>query len=68
MYRTTYDLSKEEFEELRESYYDQLYESDEDVLLSEYYGCSCVVDVPDEAIHNHYDGVGFIEEDFWCNI
>ena len=59
MYRTTYDLSEEEFEELRVNYY---------YHVDEYNEYEYIADIPDEVIHNHYDGVSFVEEDFWCNV
>lgn len=59
MYRTTYDLSNKEFEELRDTYF---YEVDDE---GEY---DYAADIPDEVIHNHYTGIGFVEEDFWCNV
>lgn len=63
MYRTVYDLNEEELNELRETYYYQLFECDEDVL--EDYDCAS--DIPNEVIYNHYDGICFVEDDFWCN-
>lgn len=59
MYRTTYDLNEEEFEELRDTYFYEVYNGQE---------YDYVADVPDEVIHNHYNGISFVEEDFWCNV
>ena len=25
-------------------------------------------DIPDDIVYEVYDGTGFVEEDFWCNI
>lgn len=63
MYRTVYDLNEEELNELRETYYYQLFECDEDVLED----CDCASDIPNEVIYNHYDGIYFVDDDFWCN-
>ena len=63
MNKTVYDLNEEELNELRETYYYQLLDSDEDVL-EDY---DWATDIPDEVIYNHYDGICFTEDDFWCN-
>ena len=63
MYRTVYDLNEEELNELRETYYYQLLDSDEDVLEN----YDWAADIPNEVIYNHYDGISFTEDDFWCN-
>lgn len=59
MYRTTYELSCEEFEELRERFY---YEVDDEGEFD------YIADIPDKVIHNYYNSVVFVEEDFWCNV
>jgi len=49
--KTVRELSKQEFEELKESY---LLDNDVD-------------EVEDEKIFEEFDGVYFVEDDFWCN-
>ena len=49
--KTVRELSKQEFEELKESY---LLDND-------------VNEVEDEIIFEEFDGVYFVEDDFWCN-
>lgn len=55
-----HDLSPEELDELRDSYYWQL----RDELDEE--------DMPDKITNNmlfdHYEGISFVPDDFWCNI
>ena len=59
--RSTHELSPDE---LRETYYWQLQEIDEDVLDDE---ITCPADIPADVIHDHYEGINFVLEDFSCN-
>ena len=63
-YRTVHDLTPEELDELRATYYEQLDEVDNDVLED----VSSYEEVTNEMLFNHYDGVSFIREDFFCNM
>lgn len=63
-YRTVHDLTPEELDELRASYYEQLDETDDDVIED----VSSYEEVTDEMLFNHYDGVSFVREDFFCNM
>ena len=63
-YRTVEELTVEEFEQLKYAYYDQLVCDGEDVLD----GMGNWQDIPDEVIVDHYAGIMFTDEDFFCNI
>jgi hypothetical protein len=66
--KTVYDLSREQLNELKQAYVCQLYE-DSDVLESPSYGE--LVDseqIPDSVIFEHYDGVSFVDDDFFCSV
>ncbi|MBO5969202.1 MAG: hypothetical protein J6S14_11975 [Clostridia bacterium] len=62
MYRDVHDLTKDELDELRWSYYWQLVDSGEDD------GIDYADDIPDDVLFDHYAGIGFVEEDFFCNM
>lgn len=62
MYRDVFDLSKDELDELRETYYWQLVDTGEDE------GIDGPEDIPDDVLFDHYAGISFVEEDFFCNI
>ena len=61
MYKTTYDLSIEEMEELQETLYQQLLD-DGTIDIGEFDG------VTEEMVHEHYSGISFVDDDFFCNI
>lgn len=63
MYRTVYELTDEEIEELKQWYYWQLVDAGEDEEL----GIDSSDGIPDELIYEHYDGISFVEDDFFCN-
>jgi len=69
---TVQELSREQLTELKEHY---LVELDNEGTLEEitgldaiYYGVLADIDevVPDEVIFDHYDGIDFVEDDFFC--
>lgn len=61
-YKTVYDLNEEELLELKCAYYDILqYTDDADTFL-------CPDAIPDSIIREHYEGICFVDEDFFCNI
>ena len=63
MYKMVRDLSRDELNELKSSFFYQ----DETQNINE--GTfSTPEKIPDEIIFEHYDGVCFVEEDFFCNI
>lgn len=61
--KTVYDLNERELEELKESYFWQ--DETQDILEGAY---TCPYDIPNDIIFNHYDGVCFVDDDFFCNI
>lgn len=64
VYRNVDELTRVEFEELREHYfYDAQDEAPETVE-----GMDSPEDVPDDAVLNHYQGIGFVVDDFFCNM
>ena len=63
MVKMVQDLSRDELNELKSSFFYQ----DETQSINE--GTfSTPEEIPDEIIFEHYDGVRFVEEDFFCNI
>ena len=60
-YRTVYDLTPEELDELRAAYYEQC---EEDELTN---GDSYEA-ITNEMIFEHYDGMMFSRDDFFCNM
>ena len=61
--KTVHDLTPEELEELREAYFHQLEETEPEVLgdITEPEG------IPIDNIIVHYEGVMFVDDDFFCN-
>lgn len=62
--KTVYELSENELEELRETYFQQLLDTDPEVLGE----VTDAKEIAFEDIENHYSGVYFVEEDFFCNL
>lgn len=62
---TVRDLNKEQLDELKQTYTTQLIETDEEVIG--YEGLTNTTDIPDEVIFNHYNGIIFSEDDFFCS-
>lgn len=71
MYRTVYDLTRAELDELKESYYYQLMDNDEEVVFPlehiDYIDVATPSDIPDDVIFEHYSGINFTVDDFFCN-
>jgi len=59
---TIYDLTKEQFEELRESYF--WLEDTQDII--EEAGYTCAEEIPDYVIFREYEDCIFSNDDFWC--
>ena len=55
------ELNPEQLEELRESYFQQLLETDSDVLE----GIDSSEQIPMSNIIAHYEGIYFVEDDFF---
>ena len=64
MYKTVYDLSEQERNELKSVYYYQLMDDDADLLE----GIDYPEEIPDETIFEHYEGICFTDDDFFCNL
>ena len=61
MYRSVTELNRDELEELKMNYYVELTDAgEENVPYWE--------DIPDDIILDHYAGISFVEEDFFCNM
>lgn len=58
------ELNEDQLEELRESYFQQLLETDSDVLE----GIDSSEQIPMSNIIAHYEGIYFIEDDFFCTM
>lgn len=63
-FRMVQDLNREELDELKESYFDQLTEEDEEICGDDIMSFE---QIPDSVIFEHYDGITFMEDDFFCN-
>lgn len=63
MCKMVQDLSRDELNELKSSFFYQ--DETQDVNEGTF---STPEDIPDKIIFEHYDGVCFVEEDFFCNI
>lgn len=61
---TVNELSKNELNELRETYYDQLLTSDKDVLGD----ITSASEILLLNVKQHYEGTYFVKDDFFCNI
>ena len=61
MYRTVHELNEEELLELKYAYHDMLQYTDdaETFRMPE--------EIPDAVVLEHYDGLLFEDEDFFCN-
>ena len=62
--KTVHKLNKDELEELRGNYFVQLQETDSDVLDN----IVSADEIPINDVIAHYDGISFVEEDFFCNL
>lgn len=62
------DLNRKQLNELKQTYVIQLADcgEDEEVLGISYEELADSTEIPDEVIFNHYDGVIFTEDDFFC--
>lgn len=58
--RTINQLTENEFEELRVTYFYELLENDQ--LINH------PSEITNEQLLNHYRGISFVDEDFFCNL
>lgn len=62
---TVYELSREQLDELKQAYAIQLVEIDGDVIG---YGILAdAAEIPDDVIFQHYAGIMFSPDDFFCS-
>lgn len=59
--KTVYDLTREQLEELKNSFFWQ--DETQDILEGAY---TSPEEIPDSIIFEHYDGVCFDDDDFFC--
>ncbi len=62
--KTVHKLNKNEIEELKSNYFYELLDTDPNKLE----GIEFSEDIPTEDIIAHYEGINFVEDDFFCNI
>ena len=62
VYKNVYELSREQIEQLKFAYFYQLLETDPEVLE----GIDNFLGIPDDVIYKHYEGISFVDEDFFC--
>jgi hypothetical protein len=62
--RTVNELNENELEELRESYFQELLDTSPD-FIGDFENSS---QIPMEDVKNHYEGISFVEDDFFCNL
>ena len=62
--RTINELTQDELQELRETYFYQLLDTDPEALgfITE------ASDIPIQVIFEHYGGISFTPDDFYCNL
>lgn len=67
MYRTVYDLNREELNELKQSYLCEMYDQEGECPS---YGELAAVDeiIPDDVVYSHYEDISFVDDDFFCNM
>lgn len=61
---TVHELNIAELEELKETYFQQLLDTDPEVLGN----IESSDEISDWSIYNHYEGIEFVKEDFFCNL
>lgn len=63
MYRTVYDLTRDELDELKDALF-WSDETDEEILD----GIEYPWEIPDDVVLHHFEGISFVEEDFSCGV
>lgn len=61
MYKSVYDLTRDQLEELKQAYAVQLH--NDDISWGE---LADAQEIPDDIILEHYDGISFTNDDFFC--
>lgn len=57
------DLTREQLQELKDSYFWQ--EETQDILGDD---ITSPEEIPDDVIFHHYEGISFVDDDFWCTM
>ena len=61
---TVRELSGDQLNELKQTYAAQLAETGEEINYRELVEA---IEIPDDVIFNHYDGILFTDDDFFCS-
>lgn len=63
------ELNRDELDELKQTYASELVDSGEyeDVVGISYGELADSIVIPDNVIFDHFDGIDFTEDDFFCN-
>ena len=61
---TVRELSRDQLNELKQAYAAQLAETGEEISYVELVEST---EIPDDVIFNHYDGILFTDDDFFCS-
>ena len=61
---TVRELSRDQLNELKQTYASQLAETGEEINYGELVEA---IEIPDDVIFNHYDGILFTDDDFFCS-
>ena len=61
---TVRELSGDQLNELKQTYTAQLAETGEEISYGELVEST---EIPDDVIFNHYDGILFTDDDFFCS-
>ena len=61
---TVRELSRDQLNELKQVYAAQLVETGEEINYGELVEA---IEIPDDVIFNHYDGILFTDDDFFCS-
>lgn len=59
------ELTQEQLEELRDSYFHQLIDGGDEEVLD---GIESAEGIPMANVKAHYEGVYFVEDDFFCSM
>lgn len=61
---TVRELSRDQLNELKQTYAAQLAETGEEISYGKLVEST---EIPDDVIFNHYDGILFTDDDFFCS-
>ena len=61
---TVRELSRDQLNELKQTYVAKLAETGEEINYGELVEA---IEIPDDVIFNHYDGILFTDDDFFCS-